>query len=74
MGHVVAAIYVTLGFLLFSFTYFDGFYLSWFQELGIGIIVFGIALHLYILIKDEDIKQDEKQKNSDQETKSKREL
>ncbi|WP_165997781.1 hypothetical protein [Bacillus sp. Cs-700] len=62
MGHVVAAIYVTLGFLLFSFTYFDNFYFMWFQELGIGIIVFGVVMHLYLFIKNEDIKQDEKEK------------
>ncbi|MCA0171207.1 hypothetical protein [Bacillus sp. RAR_GA_16] len=61
MGHVVAAIYVTLGFLLFSFTYFDGFYLMWFEELGIGIIVFGVALHLYLFIKYVNRKQDENQ-------------
>jgi hypothetical protein len=32
----------------------------WFQELDIGIIVFEVDLHLYLLIKNEDIKQDEK--------------
>jgi len=32
----------------------------WFQELGVGIIVFGVVLHLYLFIKNEDIKQDEK--------------
>jgi hypothetical protein len=32
----------------------------WFQELDIGIIVFEVVLHLYLLIKNEDIKQDEK--------------
>ncbi|MBF0705843.1 hypothetical protein IQ283_04425 [Alkalihalobacillus hwajinpoensis] len=57
MGHIVAAIYVTLGFLLFSFAYFDGFYLTWFDELGISIIVFGIALHLVIFIREDEKKR-----------------
>ena len=60
MGRVVAVISVTLEFLLYSFTYFDGFYLMWYQELGIGIIEFGVALHLYLVIKNEEINQDER--------------
>ncbi|PAV27975.1 hypothetical protein CIL05_19100 [Virgibacillus profundi] len=52
MREVVSAIYITIGTLLFTLTYFDGFYgPRWIEGLGIGFVFIGIIYFILFVIK-----------------------